>query len=115
MDILGPLPKTKKGNRYLLVICCRFSKLTQVVPLRTVTAYNLAIAFCSHWIFKYGPPRSVVLDNAQYFTAKFFQAVCRHLGIANKFVTTYHPQSNGQVERYNRTIAAMLRNYVNYH
>ena len=115
MDILGPLPKTKKGNEYLLVICCRFSKLTQVIPLRTISSYNLAVAFCSHWVFKYGTPRHMTLDNAQYFTSKFFQAVCRHLGVSNKYVTTYHPQSNGQVERFNRTIAAMLRNYVNDH
>ena len=86
-----------------------------MVPLRSITAYNLAVAFCTHWIFKYGPPRYLVLDNAQYFTAKFFQAVCRHLGIIHKFVTTYHPQANGQVERYNRTLAAMLRSYVNDH
>ena len=35
--------------------------------------------------------------------------------VANVFTTTYHPQCNGQVERYNRTILAMLRNYVNDH
>ena len=115
MDILGPLTKTKSGCEYLLVICCRFTKLTQVVPLRSITAYNLAVAFCTHWVFKYGPPRYLLCDNAQYFTAKFFQAVCRHLGIENRFVTTYHPQANGQVERYNRTLVAMLRNYVNDH
>ena len=52
MDILGPLTKTKSGCEYLLVICCRFTKLTQVVPLRSVTAYNLAVAFCSHLGFQ---------------------------------------------------------------
>ena len=115
MDVLGPLTKTKKGHQYLLIISDRFTKLTQVAPMRNVTAYNLAVAFCTHWVFKYGPPRSLLMDNAQYFTAKFFQAVCRHLGVATKFVTTYHPQANGQVERYNRTLAAMLRSYVNDH
>jgi Integrase zinc binding domain len=37
MDILGPLPKTDHGNRFLLVITDRFSKLTRMVPLRTIT------------------------------------------------------------------------------
>ena len=115
IDVLGPLTKTKKGHRYILVMTCRFSKLTQVVPLKTITSYNIALAFCTHWVFKFGPPQHLVLDNAQNFTAKFFQSVCAHLGVALRFITTYHPQSNGQAERYNRTLAAMLRNYVNDH
>jgi hypothetical protein len=45
MDILGPLPRTKHGNRFLLVISDRFSKVTKTVPLRTVTALSVARAF----------------------------------------------------------------------
>ena len=93
----------------------RLFEASVAIHVRTMTAYNLAVAFCAHWILKYGPPRIVVLDNAQNFSAKFFLAVCRHLGIANKFVTTYYPQSNGQVERYSRTITVMLQNYLNNH
>ena len=46
VDILGPLPKTKTGKQFLLVITDRFTKLKQVVALRTVTAYTFAVAFC---------------------------------------------------------------------
>ena len=46
IDILGPLSKTKTGKRFLLVITDRFSKLTQVVALRTITAYTVAVVFC---------------------------------------------------------------------
>ena len=46
IDILGLLPKTRAGKRFLLVITDRFTKLTQVVALRTTTAYTVAIAFC---------------------------------------------------------------------
>jgi Integrase zinc binding domain len=56
LDILGPLPKTKGGNRYLLVISDRFSKLTRAIPLRTVNATNVARAFSEGWIFIYGIP-----------------------------------------------------------
>ena len=42
-------------------------------------------------------------------------SACRILGITNLYTSVYHPQTNGQVERYNRTIASMLRNYVNEH
>jgi transposase InsO family protein len=112
MDILGPLPRTKHGNRFLLVIADRFTKVTITVPLRTVTALAVAKAFCDRWVYVYGPPISLLTDNGPQFTAKFFQAVCAELGVKKTFTTAYHPQTNGQVERYNRTILAALRAYV---
>jgi hypothetical protein len=82
MDILGPLPKTEHGNRFLLVISDRFSKLTRTVPLRTTTALVVSKVFCDAWVFSYGPPRYLLTDNGTQFNAKFFLAVCRELGIA---------------------------------
>ena len=115
IDILGPLTKTKKGHRFLLVITDRFTKLTQVIPVRRIDAYTVAVAFVEACIFKYGPPKTLTSDNGKQFAANFLQAVCSLLGLSNIFTSTYHPQTNGQVERYNRAILAMLRNYVNEH
>jgi hypothetical protein len=112
MDILGPLPKTEHGNRFLLVISDRFSKLTRTVPLRTITLLGVAKAFCDAWVFSYGPPCYLLTDNGTLFNAKVFLSVCRELGIAKIFTTAYHPQTNGQVERFSRTIINSLRGYV---
>ena len=112
VDILGPLQKTDHRNRFLVVMTESFSKLTRTVPLRTISAYLVARAFCDHWVFAYGSPRYVLTDNGTQFTSKFFLAVCRELGIAKVFTTAYHPQANGQVERFNRTIVNGLRGYV---
>ena len=97
------------------MITDRFSRLTQVVALRTITAYTVAVAFCDSWVFKYGIPRTLLSDNGPQFNAKFFHSTCRILGITNFSTSVYHPQTKGQVERYNRTIASMLRNYVGEH
>ena len=115
IDILGPLPKTKSGYRFLLIVTDRFTKLSQVAPLRRVTALIVARVFCEMWIYKYGPPKTLLSDNGRQFTSKFFQSVCRLLGINNVFTSAYHPQTNGQAERYNPTLLASLRNYVNEH
>jgi transposase InsO family protein len=111
MDILGPLPKTEHGNCFLLAISDWFSKLTRTVPLRTNTALGVAKAFCDACVFSYGPPRYLLTYNGTQFNDKFFLAVCRELGIAKIFTTAYHPQTNGQVERLNRTIINSLRGY----
>jgi hypothetical protein len=112
MDISGPLPQTKHENSFLPVITDRFSNVTKTVPLRTVTALSVARAFCDHWTYAYGPPISLLTDNGPQFTANFFLSVCSELGIHKVFTTAYHPPTNGQVERYNRTILAYLRGYV---
>jgi hypothetical protein len=56
IDILGPLPKTKSGHQYLVIISDRFSKLTRAVPVRNVTAETVAIAFFNEWLSVYGIP-----------------------------------------------------------
>ena len=112
VDILGPLPRTKHGNRFIPVITDRFSKLTQTVPVRTTTALKVAEAFCNHWVFHCGPPKKLLTDNGSQFTSKFLKRVCKTLGISKVFTTEHHPQTNGQTERHNRTTAAQLRDCV---
>jgi transposase InsO family protein len=95
MDILGPLSETKDGNRFLLVIVDRFSKLTRTVPLKTITAEEVSKAFVNEWFCVYGAPVVLLSDNGTQFVSKFFQSVCRLLGVKQVFTTAYHPASNG--------------------
>ena len=115
IDILGPLLTSRRKNRYLLVIVDRFSKLVRTVPMRNETAATVARAFVTHWVFAYGPPLDLLSDNGPQFASRLFQETCTLLGIKNVFTTTYHPQCNGQAERFNRTILASLRTYVADH
>jgi Integrase zinc binding domain len=96
LDILGPLPKTEHGNRFLLVITDRFSKLTRTVPLRNISAFVVENSFYENWVFVYVPPRYALTENGAQFSTKFFLAVCRELGISKVFTTAYHPQTNGR-------------------
>ncbi len=84
-------------------------------PLRRITALKIANSFTSHWVFAYGAQRTLLTDDGKQLTAKVFQHVCQILGISNVFRTTYQPQSNGQSERYNRTVQSVLRKYVADH
>jgi Integrase zinc binding domain len=72
IDLLGPLTRTKAGHKYLLVISDRFSKLVRTIPLRTITTYTMAVAFCHHWVFVYGTPPRLLSDNGTQFISKFF-------------------------------------------
>ena len=115
IDILGELIRTRRGNKFLLVITDRFSKLIRTVPLKRITAMEIARAFTHHWVFVYGPLLALLSDIGPQFAAKLFIDICRIIGAKNVFTTTCRPQCNGQVERFNRTIINALRHYVADH
>lgn len=115
MDILGPLIETPHGNAYILVITDRYSKLTRSIPMSSVKAIDVARTFLSHWVYAYGPPKSMLTDNGTQFASRFLLETYRILGIKGVFTATYHPQTNGQPERYNSTLLAALRNFVGEH
>ena len=115
IDILGELLRTARGNRFLLVISDRFSKPVRTVPLKRITAFEAAKEFVHHWVLVYGPPLLLLADNGMQFISKLFQEICSLLGVKDLFTTTYHPQTNGQAERFNRTILAAIRHDVSDH
>ena len=62
------------------MITDRLTKLTRVVPLRKITAYNIAVAFVEHWVVSYGPPECVISDNGKQFAASSSQQYANCLG-----------------------------------
>jgi hypothetical protein len=113
IDILGSLPVTSRGHRYVLVMTDRFSKLTRAIPLKGITAAEVALAFVEVWVASYGVPSFLLSDNGSQFVSKLFQRVAQLLGITQLFTSPYYPSCNGQVERFNSTILDKLRRYVN--
>jgi len=71
--------------------------------------------FLDTWVAIYGIPDSVLSNNGPQFAAVILQGVLKALGIDTNYATPYHPQTNGQVERFNKTLVKQLRNYVSDH
>lgn len=69
-------------------------------------------AIADHWVFKYGVPKTVLTDNARELKKGYMAEFNRIIGCKSVTTSTYHPQTNGQTERFNRTILAALRTYV---
>jgi transposase InsO family protein len=112
IDLLGPLPRTRRGHRYLLVMTDRFSKVTRAVPLRSVLAAEVAAAFVDTWVTSYGVPLFLLSDNGRQFSAKFFQTICQRLGVHQLFTSAYSPSTNGQTERFNSTLLEAMTHYI---
>jgi len=115
IDLLGPLPRTFEGYEYILVICDRFTKVTRADPLKVISALDVLRAFLDTWVASYGIPDSVSSDNGPQFAAGLRPGVLKALGVDTNYATPYHPQTNGQVERFNKTLVKQLRHYVSDH
>ena len=112
LDILGELPETAQGNKYILVVTDGFTKWTQAIPLANQTALTVADAMMTHVISLFGVPKQIHTDQGRNFESGLFKEICELLGIEKSRTTPYRPQSDGQTERFNRTLQQMLKAYV---
>eukprot|EP00731_Ephydatia_muelleri_P033860 Em0040g10a len=111
-DIMGPLPLSTKGHKYILVITDLFSKWVEAFPLAVTDSETLASVLMDEVVCRYGVPRSLHSDQGANLNSQVICALCKRLGINKTRTTAYHPQGNGQVERFNRTLEAILSKVV---
>ena len=112
MDICGPFPRSRKGNKYILVIADYFTKFVEAYPMRNMEASTVADFFVKEFVFRYGVPRQIHTDQGTNFNSALFKELCLLLGIQKTRTTGFHPQSDGLVERFNRTLLNMLSMFV---
>lgn len=114
-DILGELPTTKKGNKYLLVVSDYFTKWTECFPIPNMEAKTMAKLIVEEVFVRYGIPFTVHSDQGRQYESTLFEEMCKVLHIKKTRTTPYHPQSDDMVERFNKTLVTMLSAYVNDH
>ena len=112
MDIMGPLPETPRGNCYILVVGDYFTKWKEAYPLPDMEALSIAKVLVNEFICRFGVPDSIHTDQGKNFEAKVIQEIYHLLGVTKTRTTPYHPQSDGLVERFNRTLLEMLSTTV---
>ena len=114
MDIQGPLVTSQRGNSYILVIQDIYTKYVTASPLADTSAENVAHTFVADWIRYFGAPARLLTDNGANFSASSTEDICNLLKIQKIWTSPYHPQTDGSVERFNRTLNEMLSHYVNH-
>ena len=115
IDVAGPFPKTSAGNKYILVAMDYFTKWPEAYALPNQEAVTVAEALVHNMFCRFGVPRELHSDQGKNFESSVFQNVCKVMGIVKTRTTPLHPQSDGMVERFNKTLVEHLRIMVNEH
>ena len=109
LDILGPFSASPSGNKLVLMMVDNFTKWLEACPLPEASAETIADKAVTEFFSRFGMPNIIHTDHGSNFTGQFFHSLCRMLEIAKTRTTAYRPQSNAQVERYNKTLVASIR------
>ncbi len=112
---MGPLPKTKSGNSYLLTLmCASTTRFPEAIPLRSIKAHTIVkavVKFCT----TFGMPKHIQSDQGTNFMSNVFAKVMKQLAIKHHVSSAYHPQSQGAIERLHQTLKSMLRTFCVEH
>jgi hypothetical protein len=114
VDFITGLPKCSEMQyNSITVFVDRFTKMVHYVPCRdTMSAEHFAQLFLQNVFRLHGLPLEIISDRDPKFTSKFWREVTAALDVRRCLSTAFHPQSDGQTERMNRTLEEMLRHYI---
>ena len=113
VDFTGPLKETARGHNSIMVIGDRFSKMLKLRPCNTsITGIQAGRLLLDEALSLGRIPTSIVSDRDVRFTGAAWGQLWRGLKTEQKMSTAFHPQTDGQTERANRTLQAVLRAYA---
>lgn len=113
-DYLGPLPKTPNGNEYIFLVVDLFSRHAEgyAITKGENNSKGFVSIMVNDYIPRWGCPHTFLSDRGPEFAIGVAKGVFKVLGSVKKFTSSYHPQTNGMVERLNHTLCQMLSHLI---
>ena len=108
VDLVGPLPASESGNRYILTMVDYATRYPEATPLKDIRTETVAEALVNMFA-RVGVPREILSDRGSQFLSEVMKEMCRLLSLKQLVTTPYHPMCNGLVEKYNGTLKTMIK------
>jgi hypothetical protein len=108
IDLVGPLPPTRRGYEYIMVCQDAFSKWTEMIPIKNNRTIDVVESFMNTIVIRYGPPLKILTDRGSQFTSTLYAKMCAFFGTRSLLTTSYRPQCNGANERTHKEIKRYL-------
>ena len=111
IDIVGPLPITELGNKYILTVQDCLTKYSDAIPLKNTDSVTVAVALAEKVICRFGCPRIIHTDQGSNFLSQIMKTFCQVFRIKQIKSSAFHPQSLGALERSHHVFVEYLRHY----
>jgi hypothetical protein len=112
MDLLGPLPETPRGNKYICVFSDYNSRWPEAGALKNKKTTSVAKLFIDEVVSRHGAVKVLLSDQGGEFMSDLVKDICVYLKTSKVNTTAYHPQTNGLTERFNATLCQIISIYV---
>ena len=113
MDLIGPMATSTNGNKYALTVIDHCSGWAEVYPLPDKTNQGVWQAISNHFIPTHGVPEIIITDRGMEFNSNDFNQYLSQIGVDHRTTTSFHPNSNGKSERFNRSFKQLLSKLIN--
>ena len=108
IDIVGDLPVTKQGNKWILTVIDHFSRWPIGIPIQDRESATIARAVFDNLITVHGAPEKVISDQGKEFISKGMQELCKRWGIRKVTTGGYNPTGNAACERFHKYLNASM-------
>src|SRR6266496_3592160 len=108
IDIVRPLTETSRGNKYIVVAIDYFTKYPEARALTNANAKSVANFIYENIICRHGCPRKIISNRGIHFNNQVIEKLLERFKIRYNLSTSYHPKTNGLIERFNKTLYESL-------
>ena len=115
VDVLGPFPTSDQGNKYVIVFSDYFTKWPEAFAVKNADAATTAKLFVEEILCRHSAPRKLLSDRGKNFLSKVVKDVCQLVNTSKVNTTSYHPECDGLVERFNHSLTTIISMYVSEH
>ena len=109
VDLVGPMPVTRDQYKYILTIEDAYSRHVTAVPIRNKESATVTKHLMDRYVSIFGTPTAIHSDQGKEFTSQIFKDLMDKLQVRRTTTPTYNPQSNGNLERFHRTLNSIIR------
>jgi hypothetical protein len=113
MDFITKFPRTRKKHDAIVVVVDKLTKAAHFIPINvTHKETNFVDIYMREVARLDGIPKTIVSNVDPKFTSKLWKVLFKGFRTNMNFSTTYHPETDGKIERVNQVIEDIIRMYV---
>ena len=113
MDLIGPLPETSSGNKFVLAAICLLTNYMFMVPIPNKTTQQVIQAYLNHIYAQFGGSRYILMDRGSEFTSQMMHQLASELGFVKIFTSPYTPRGNSIIERAHQLLKHSISKIIN--